>query len=599
MPTWVFPVEILSWLILFVFWSQFRHVHLFALSRAIPINGFVLLILLLVQGWIGSGIGAFTVIWKEPPAELAAWWMWDFAIFWNGFGLSLYFLSLAYLIYIIYAFDCPDDNALARRRAIVGLLAAPSLVAINSPILWDIEQRWYFGVGTAAALGIFYGLVRLLTATGINLSQKVQKLRGGVAPARENYAKRAFNWFVSYRLKGKPVIERQADGLFGFVLATFFAMVGFTLCDYQGWKIVWVWLVPAGVLTVLWWLVRRYSLAHYNAAQAIRTGSQGSLQAEPREYYLLVFAGYFIAAIALAFLGGAVGYGVALALGSPPKILPAPLSFSFVLGAIAVAYGLLRFYAGRWFYPVLIAGAAVFLGITSQRPYAHRIEELETYYASGNRVHLNDYEKLKNVARAQGDQLDNAVVLQAWRKSVTLHHLSKPIAERSKLEMDLETHRPPLIIVTTAGGASVSAIYTHRFLARLEKEMPGFHKHVRIITGASGGMFGASAFRASLRSGSSPTDPKWAAGLEDDFFSPAVQSMAFKDIPMGLVWPGGYSNDRGRRLERSWDKALPPEWQTDFAAMRHEEAEYALPSMIYSPMLVEDGRPLLIKPRSA
>ncbi len=612
MPDWLFAAEIVAYVILLSAWPRFRTINFFSFSQAIPVPVFVLAMLLIVQGWIGSGIGAFAVVWKDPADTANPFAMWEYAIFWNGFALSLYFLVLAYLVYLLYAQTYPEKKNLEERLSAVACLAVPSLLVINLPVLWDPNSRWYFSIGSILATLTFGGLARLLTHLGNKLVHRAEVLKtpAPAAPAPTVLSKapasfweRRFKWLVDLRLRGKSVIERQADGLFGFVWAAYAGMIGFTFCDYAKWTdSLWKWMPTAAIAALAataWYGIRRCARDRYKPnLPAIALLLQGA--PEPREERWLVLASYSAGAVYWASVGLTLGTLVALAIGlifnESGLVIPAPLSFSFVLGAIAVGYGLLRFYAGRWFYPVLIVAAAIFLTIASVRPYSHEIEEIEPYYASGKPVELANYEKLRNDPAAKVKQLDNAAVLSKWRKAVIQHHVTKPQERRSTLKIDPETHRPPLVIVTTAGGASVSAIYTQRFLAKLEETelMPGFHNHVRIITGASGGMFGASAYRASLRAGTAPTEPKWASGLREDFFSPAVQSMAFKDIPMGLTWPFGYSNDRGRRLERSWETALPEPWRVDFQTMRNEEAEGLLPSLIFSPMLVEDGRPLLI-----
>ncbi len=615
MPDWLFLAEVLCFILLFSVWSRFREINIFAFSQAIPVPVFVLVMLLLVQGWVGSGIGAFAVVWKDPADTADIVLMWKYSIFWNGFALSLYFLVLAYLVYLLYALAYPEKKNLEDRLAVVACLAVPSLLVINLPVLWDPVPRWFFTIGSILALLVFGGFARALTHFGNKMVLRAKELKSRVPVELASDAKakgespiktafdRWFKWFVDRRVRGKYVLERQADGLFGLALVAVSGMVGFTFCNYENWTdILWKWL-PTTALAVLataaWYGIRRCAVERYKSKLKADAPLPNDAS-ESREGRGLVFASYVASAVFWASVGITLGYILALAIGFlfdvPNVVIPAPLSFSFVLGAIAVAYGLLRFYAGRWFYPALIVGAAIFLTIASVRPYSHEIEELEPYYARGKPVKLADYEKLRNDPGAKANQLDNATVLGKWRRGVSDHHLSQKTERRSALEIDPETHRPPLVIVTTAGGASVSAIYTQRFLAKLEAEemMPGFHRHIRIITGASGGMFGASAYRASLRADSSPVEAKWGSGLEEDFFSPAVQSMAFKDIPMGLSWPLGYSNDRGRRLERSWDKALPKQWGVNFRDMKGEEAEGLLPSLIFSPMLVEDGRPLLI-----
>ena len=110
---------------------DFLSIYAFAFSQAVPFPALGLLILLLILGWVGKGIGGFAVIWKDPPDGH----FYDSALFWNGFGLSLFYLVLCYLIYLLYANDRPEKKAAARRFALVSYLAFPMLVAVNLPVL--------------------------------------------------------------------------------------------------------------------------------------------------------------------------------------------------------------------------------------------------------------------------------------------------------------------------------------------------------------------------------------------------------------------------------------------------------------------------------
>lgn len=131
MPDWLFAVEIVAYVILLSAWPRFRTINFFSFSQAIPVPVFVLAMLLIVQGWIGSGIGAFAVVWKDPADTANPFAMWEYAIFWNGFALSLYFLVLAYLVYLLYAQTYPEKKNLEERLSAVACLAVPSLLVMS------------------------------------------------------------------------------------------------------------------------------------------------------------------------------------------------------------------------------------------------------------------------------------------------------------------------------------------------------------------------------------------------------------------------------------------------------------------------------------
>src|SRR5438105_9514675 len=81
-------------------WSNFGKIHLFALSQSVGLVLLEVLLLGAVLGMIGESYGAFNVVWFES-APGTSWY--KRAIFWNGFGVAVFFLTIAYMTYLMYA----------------------------------------------------------------------------------------------------------------------------------------------------------------------------------------------------------------------------------------------------------------------------------------------------------------------------------------------------------------------------------------------------------------------------------------------------------------------------------------------------------------
>jgi hypothetical protein len=149
--------------------------------------------------------------------------------------------------------------------------------------------------------------------------------------------------------------------------------------------------------------------------------------------------------------------------------------------------------------------------------------------------------------------------------------------------------RPPLVVVATSGGAMRAALWTLNVLGSLEQRMPGFLSHVRIITGASGGMVGAAHLVATLNAQGPPL-----ANLDIDWFHDVMEDVA-KDsltaVARALIMPG---MDRGEELERIWEKSSHGRLGHPMRDLLGGEKKGWLPSLVFSPMLVEDGRRLLV-----
>lgn len=194
----------------------------------------------------------------------------------------------------------------------------------------------------------------------------------------------------------------------------------------------------------------------------------------------------------------------------------------------------------------------------------------------------------------------------------------------------------PLVVVSVSGGASASALYSADVLFTLEAKHPGFADQVRVVTGASGGMLGAAYFVAANRpdaplgkaraaytdalkswrdkrlddAGRKEAEGKYVAAVEaeraaalqklgQDFLGPIVQKWVHKDFPLMFVPTGtadgrGVANDRGRALEHAWSQHLDGLLDVPLAQLREEERTGAVPSLVFTPMTIEDGRQLVV-----
>lgn len=174
-------------------------------------------------------------------------------------------------------------------------------------------------------------------------------------------------------------------------------------------------------------------------------------------------------------------------------------------------------------------------------------------------------------------------------------------------------NKPKLVIVTVSGGGIRASVWTSVVLRKLERTLGAeFPYHVRLITGASGGMVGGSYYATSL----APPPPGVLRGGQADFetlhgtsATEFVDQMAtnqldavagrlvFADLISPLN-PFLQKGDRGKTLERTWARWTGGEQNSSLARpLQSYAAEERLgwrPSMVYTPMMVEDGRRLLV-----
>jgi hypothetical protein len=186
-----------------------------------------------------------------------------------------------------------------------------------------------------------------------------------------------------------------------------------------------------------------------------------------------------------------------------------------------------------------------------------------------------------------------------------------------------KSEKKPLIVIAVSGGGLRSAVWTFLVLSELEsrfaKKGVDFPAHVRIITGASGGMLGAGYYTATLphpaarnKTAHYDKDTGWrsqdlhqlALNLEKEAITPVMNQYVFGDmLHFFAPWPAKY--DRGRAIEDAWKANLGNAWvppgtkataamDVTFEMLHGREEEGWCPSLIFTPMIVEDGRRLII-----
>jgi len=198
----------------------------------------------------------------------------------------------------------------------------------------------------------------------------------------------------------------------------------------------------------------------------------------------------------------------------------------------------------------------------------------------GKVVDLTRFQKAQDPSKAgPADFKARQEILDHWKGRMT----EGPKVEPAK--------KPILVVVTTSGGALRAGIWTQTVLRKLDEAFPGFHRHVRLITGASGGMFGAARYVAKHWESPRATVFEGHEG-HPDFLGPIAWQIAFHDFLPNAFMPFPVYN-RGDALEDAWT-TYAPELNLTFGQLAQRELAGEIPSIVFSPMLVEDGRRVLI-----
>lgn len=282
---------------------------------------------------------------------------------------------------------------------------------------------------------------------------------------------------------------------------------------------------------------------------------------------------------------------VVLGLFSGYKIFetPAATSIMLLLTIILMLFSALQSWFGRWTYPFI---ALMLFGMNYM--------SLNTpYFTFKNYAYGLSYTKdvrpdysISSIKDCATDTLSNTLSKANYIK--TLENWKKGTGEK----------RPKLVIVNTSGGGSRSALWTFEVLQKLDQNLnEKLQSAVHLITGASGGMVGASYFRElQLRSKNKQISNLHSTIYREKLGRDLLNKLSFSASTNDIFFRyqkfeynnNEYTKDRGYAFEEQLNE------NTDFM-MNHTLGYYSnkektaqIPTMIFSPTIVNDGRRLLI-----
>jgi hypothetical protein len=309
------------------------------------------------------------------------------------------------------------------------------------------------------------------------------------------------------------------------------------------------------------------------------------------------------------------------------KVLSPVVVVCVLLGAADAGYGFLAFNLPGSQFLVLIGLIAVALlfnspWVNKQNSYKLTFPGLDAFNGARQRIDEEAVYDEKTHAWVRTEHYHELLKAQAADPATgpDLIPAAAPLAEMETRWQARhgDQSKPRIVIVCTSGGGIRAAVWTAVVLEGLEAAFLGdpatgtaaLRDHLRMFTGASGGMVGAGLYAANFENGplaTGPRDPATELGplsglLARDSLRRTVQTMALVDQPT-LFWPGQVAWDRGRETERVWAASTAAlgtgaftgsPFSRPFRDLKPLEAQGLRPSLLFSPMLVEDARRLLV-----
>ncbi len=266
----------------------------------------------------------------------------------------------------------------------------------------------------------------------------------------------------------------------------------------------------------------------------------------------------------------------------------------FILASMVMSlFGAITFWFRTWSTLVLLALVILVNLFTGWGVFNYRNRAYGLDYALSQRAEYSyaNFEKIGSPDHVSQDKAATIKILDKW--------LAK---NRSP------THpKPPMVFICVSGGGMRSALWTMETLRQTDRATGGqLLRQTALITGASGGMLGASYTREALLrqqmgEAVSVQDSNLLENMGRDLLNPVTFAIIANDLfyPLSTFHSGSftYRKDRGYLFENQLNENCGNYFSRPLSAYREPEANAQIPMMVVSPFILNDARRLLISPQ--
>lgn len=269
--------------------------------------------------------------------------------------------------------------------------------------------------------------------------------------------------------------------------------------------------------------------------------------------------------------------------------LPAASSFILFFTIFVMIVGAFSYWFGSWsattgIILLLVINSFVKEGIFNKTYKAFGLD----YTIATAPYSLDRIENLNSIENRGEDKASTLIALNNWRNKFSA------------------TEKPKMIFLCVSGGGQRAALWTLNVLQQADSLTNGrLMKNTMLITGASGGLIGASYYRELyLRNLSDSTIKLYSKDYIDqigrDNLNAIIFSLLMNDTFTGFKnfkYNGQeYDKDRAYAFEQQLNKNTESLLDKPLLAYREPELKSKIPMMIIAPTVINDGRKLYISP---
>ncbi len=293
-----------------------------------------------------------------------------------------------------------------------------------------------------------------------------------------------------------------------------------------------------------------------------------------------------------------VGLGVFRDL--PGFQIPAGASIILLCTLAILFIGAITFWVGKWGVPVFVVAILGYNELITYQVIQTDYEAFGLNYSVPKANYSIDrLDSLSNQTFYQKDKDSTIAILNRWK--MHLQNKIKPIPNERGW---VKKRRPKLIFLCVSGGGQRAALWTMRSMQYIDSTLNGqLMPHTVLITGASGGLIGASYYRELyLRHQTDSLKSLYNAQYLNNISKDNLNAIAFTWIVSDLFFKfqqfnynnHWYYKDRGYAFEQQLNANTGRIMEKPLIAYREPERLAKIPMILFSPTIINDGRKLYI-----
>lgn len=274
----------------------------------------------------------------------------------------------------------------------------------------------------------------------------------------------------------------------------------------------------------------------------------------------------------------------------PAFQLPAAASFTILLTILVMLSGAFSYWFGSWSGTASLIVFLIFNYLAGQDFFSKPEKAFGLDYASTPADYsVKNLQALASPGIIKEDEAHTLTILNTWRNKFP------------------EDKKPKIVFITVSGGGKRAALWAMTALQTTDSlTRGGLMENTILITGASGGLIGASFYRElklrkKLGEPVNPNSIEHRISVSTDNLNPLIFSFLANGVFVGLTkfeYAGqNYVKDRAFTFEKELDEITNHMMDKTISAYKEPEMKAIIPMMILTPIITNDGRKLNISPQ--